>query len=390
MRVRVAAAMTLALLVSGCGAGDDDTDAGPTAAAEDVGAEDVGEADADDDGADEDDADADGAGTGRDPAEYGLDADVTVLGVGDSAEVQWPSGTTFEVTLHDFVATEEIDVADFDGTDFGSGADSYLVDLAEAGEPELDTFFVADVTIENTGPQVPLEDVLTAFGVADAADLPAWGIWFAEGTDTPRATTLATGDSYSGRLVGDMYSGEHYILSFESSPDTVWVVDAAQQDEATDDAPADDSGAEADDELSGLNRDGYRFFELGETALVDSYDYDFEITVHDVTFTDTLPGDLADEPALKDNFFIAELTLRNTGDIRIPVQQLRPDLGLTDDLNATSNPTLPLDDESAVEELAPGEELTGRFWGDTRIHDSYYFGFAGTRGGMAQWIVPGQ
>ena len=203
MRVRVAAAMTLALLVSGCGAGDDDTDAGPTAAAEDVGAEDVGEADADDDGADEDDADA-------------------------------------------------------------------------------------------------------------------------------------------------------------------------------------------DDEFSALNRDGYRFFELGETALVDSYDYDFEITVHDVTFTDTLPGDLAGEPALKDNFFIAELTLRNTGDIRIPVQQLRPDLGLTDDLNATSNPTLPLDDESAVEELAPGEELTGRYWGDTRIHDSYYFGFAGTRGGMAQWLVPGQ
>ena len=171
--------------------------------------------------------------------------------------------------------------------------------------------------------------------------------------------------------------------------------DAGAQDEGSDDDAADGAddagdGADEDDELFRVDRDGYRFFELGETAVVDTYDYDFEITVHDVTFVDTLPGDLADEPALKDNFFIAELTLRNTGDIRIPVQQLRPDLGLTDDLAATSNPTLPLDEESAVEELAPGEELTGRYWGDTRIHDSYYFGFAGTRGGMAQWNVPGQ
>lgn len=165
--------------------------------------------------------------------------------------------------------------------------------------------------------------------------------------------------------------------------------DAAGQD-ADSDAGDEADDAAGEDELFRVERDGYRFFELGETAVVDTYDYDFEITVHDVTFVDTLPGDLADEPPLKDNFFIAELTLRNTGDIGIPVQRLRPDLGLTDDLAATSNPTLPLDEESAVEELAPGEELTGRYWGDTRVHDSYYFGFAGTRGGMAQWNVPGQ
>lgn len=167
-------------------------------------------------------------------------------------------------------------------------------------------------------------------------------------------------------------------------------VDTAEDVDGDDDADATGDETDGDDELFRVERDGYRFFELGETAVVDTYDYDFEITVHDVTFVDTLPGELADEPALKDNFFIAELTLRNTGDIAVPVQRLRPDLGLTDDLAATSNPTLPLDEESAVDELAPGEELTGRYWGDTRIHDSYYFGFAGSRGGMAQWIVPGQ
>ena len=167
-------------------------------------------------------------------------------------------------------------------------------------------------------------------------------------------------------------------------------VDTGDEVDGDDDADASGNEADGDDELFRVEREGYRFFELGETAVVDTYDYDFEITVHDVTFVDTLPGELAAEPALKDNFFIAELTLRNTGDIAIPVQRLRPDLGLTDDLAATSNPTLPLDEESAVEELAAGEELTGRYWGDTRIHDSYYFGFAGPRGGMAQWIVPGQ
>lgn len=232
MRIRAAAAMTLALVLTGCGAGDDAGDAEPTTAAGDVDitdADDADSADADSADAASSDGDADAAaGGGGDPEAYGLDADVTVLGIGDSGEVQWPSGTTFEVTLHDFVATEEIDLADFDGTDFGAGADSYLVDLAEDSEPELETFFIADVTIANTGPEVPLTDVLTTFGVADAADLPSWGIWFAEGTDTPLATTVATGDSYSGRLVGDVYTGEHYILSFESSRETVWVVSAEE------------------------------------------------------------------------------------------------------------------------------------------------------------------
>lgn len=234
MRIRAAAAVTVALLLTGCSAGEDTTDVEASTAAhsEDAGAADAETDAVEDDGDDDADADAAevgaGAGTGADPAAYGLDPDVTVLGIGDSAQVQWPSGTTFEVTLHDFVATDEIDLADFDGADFGDGADSYLVDLAEDSEPELDTFFVADVTIENTGPQVPTTDLLTTFGVAEAADLPAWGIWFAEGTDTPLATTLATGDSYSGRLVGDVYRGEHYILSFESSPDTVWVVTAEE------------------------------------------------------------------------------------------------------------------------------------------------------------------
>ena len=238
MRIRAAAAVTVALLLTGCSAGEDTTDVEAHTAADTEDTEDTGAADAET-GAAEDDGDDDagtdaeagaeaGAGSGADPAAYGLDPDVTVLGIGDSAQVQWPSGTTFEVTLHDFVATEEIDLADFDGADFGAGADSYLVGLAEDSEPELDTFFVADVTIENTGPQVPATDLLTTFGVAEAADLPAWGLWFAEGTDTPLATTLATGDSYSGRLVGDAYRGEHYILSFESSPDTVWVVTAEE------------------------------------------------------------------------------------------------------------------------------------------------------------------
>ena len=198
--------------------------------------------------------------------------------------------------------------------------------------------------------------------------------------------------------VGLLLAGCSADTEDEASPDVAETVEddaaAELQDEKSDSDAADDADGEADDagddELFQLDDDGYRFFELGETAVVDSYDYDFEITVHDVTFTDTLPGELAEEPALKDNFFIAELTLRNTGDIRIPVQRLRPDLGLAPDLNSYSNPTLPLDEESAVEELAPGEELTGRYWGDTRIHDSYYFGFAGTRGGMAQWSVPGQ
>lgn len=243
---KAAGAATIALILAACGSGaDGDDGAGPAAGEADSTADDaaaasdsdaVGAGDTDADAAgDTSDADADAAGDANDaaaadggavgdPAAYGLDDDVTVLGIGDTGLVEWGSGISFEVTLHDFIATETLDLADFDGADFGS--ESYLVDLAEAGEPELEAFFVADVTLRNTGPDVPLADLASSLAVTDQADASPWGIWFAEGTGAPLATTLATGDSYAGRLVGDTYVGDHYILRFETVPDTVWVVPA--------------------------------------------------------------------------------------------------------------------------------------------------------------------
>lgn len=242
---KAAGVATIALILTACGAGnaaDGDDVAGPAAgeevdgAATDGGgevdgaatdaasdADDTDDADDADDAGEADDADG-GAAGGGDPAAYGLDDDVTVLGIGETGLVEWDSGISFEVMLNDFRETERLDLAEFDGTDFGQGSDSYLVDLAEAGEPELDIFYVADLTLRNTGPDVTVADLVSSFTVTDQADASAWSIWFAEGPEGTQATMLEAGDAYAGRLVGDAYAGDHYILSFEITPDTVWVV----------------------------------------------------------------------------------------------------------------------------------------------------------------------
>src|SRR5699024_9239282 len=107
---------------------------------------------------------------------------------------------------HDLAVTEQLDIPE----------------LAEEVS-QIDAFWVADVTLRNNGPDMTLGDLTDGLGVSDGADASLNSVWVAADEDAdvedPLEESLATGEEFSGLLVGEVYRGESYHLTFRSTPD---------------------------------------------------------------------------------------------------------------------------------------------------------------------------
>ncbi|CDO01809.1 hypothetical protein BN988_00255 [Oceanobacillus picturae] len=134
---------------------------------------------------------------------------------------------------------------------------------------------------------------------------------------------------------------------------------------------------------------------IGDTGRFDTDLTTFEITLEDA---EIIEGELDGVEPQFDSLILLDITLKNTGEMVYPVQDLMYGFEATDYLEGTGVQNAAEFFDSVKEmtgELAPGEEVSGQFITDIHEAEEYYFRLrSGITGSGASneviWTIPAE